>query len=128
MDAKYLQLFAELANTSEILAEQVMEKDHQDGNEAGEKTAQFMRDDYRGLKDRVAQGPDALEKKDYTRLMAGALIVANNIADRIKAYQVAYQGYKTDLLPKLQRILEETKTDEEAKNLAEQLFTIKDET
>ena len=52
------------------------------------------------------------------------MIVAQNIEDRIKQQQKAIDGYRIDLIPKLDRILNESNTTEEAIKLANEIFQI----
>jgi hypothetical protein len=121
MTDKYKELFTELAHTSELLAEHVMEYDHGKNDDKGEQTAQKMRDDFRTLGDKLKAG-ETLERADYARLLVGAYTAMNSIEARIKMYQAAVSGYKVDLIPKLSRILNETKTEEEVNSLANELF------
>ena len=121
MTDKYKELFTELAHTSELLAEHVMEYDHEKNDDQGEQTAQKMRDDFRTLGDKLKAG-EALDRADYARLLVGAYTAVNSIDARIKMYQAAVSGYKVDLIPKLCRILNETKSEEEVNNLANELF------
>lgn len=126
MDEKYFILFKELAKTAEVIAEQVMEYDHQKNDENGEKTATIMRDDFANLNDKLANKDYQITLADYAKLFVAAYVVANNIETKIKNEQIALDGYNTDLVPKLTRITSEAKTDEEAQKLAEELFQIKE--
>lgn len=126
---KYLDLFREIAHSSEILAERVMEFDRNTNDLQGEKTAKIMRDDYQKLYDKMRSDGfyfTNLTKSDYTKILVGALIVTNNLEDRIKNEQLVVKGYKNDVIPKLQRIIDETKTDEEAYDLSSKIFQIKE--
>ena len=53
MHQKYIELFKEVTHATEILAEQVMNFDHERKDDKGEATAQSMRDDYAKLYDRM---------------------------------------------------------------------------
>lgn len=130
MDKTYLTLFTELAHASEVIAEQVMElnKSHQD--DKGIETAQIMRDDFAQLYDMMRKedfNPNTLEKREYAKLLVGAIIVANQLDNKIKAEQKALDGYKIDTIPKLERIVNETNSQEEIQALSNELFTVKSE-
>ena len=126
MDEKYFTLFKELAKAAEVIAEQVMEYDHQKNDENGEKTATIMRDDFANLNDKLANKDYQITLADYAKLFVAAYVVASNLETKIKNEQIALEGYNTDLVPKLTRITSEAKTDEEAQKLAEELFQIKE--
>ncbi len=121
MDNKYISLFSELTKTNIMFAEQVEKYDRQLNDEKGANNAQLMREDFMLLDNRITDG-STLQKNDYVKLLVCALTVSNSLLEKIKTYQTTLQGYKTDLIPKLQRIVEETSTDEEAQNLANELF------
>ena len=127
MDTKYIHLFREIAHATEIMAEKVMEANHSKNDEKGEQTAKTMRDDYIKLYDKMRAdnfSSDSLTRVEYARLLVGTLIVVNNLQERIKNEQNAVNGYKTDVIPKLQRIIDETTDDEGAISLANELFII----
>lgn len=126
MDKKYIQLFTELAHAAEVLAEQVMEYDRKKNDEKGEETAKIMRDDFATLYDNLRLNKE-INRADYAKLLVAAMIIVNNIEDKIKAEQKAIQGYKIDIIPKLSRINDETTNDEEAIKLAEEIFKISEE-
>ena len=130
MDKTYLTLFTELAHASEVIAEQVMElnKSHQD--DKGIETAQIMRDDFAQLYDMMRKedfDPDTLGKREYAKLLVGAIIVANQLDNKIKAEQKALDGYKIDTIPKLERVVNETNSQEEIQALSNELFAVKSE-
>lgn len=126
MHEKYLILFKELAKATEIIAEQVIEYDHQKKDENGEKTASIMRKDFADLNDRLDNKDYQITLADYAKLFVAAYVVSNNLESKIKNEQLALDGYNNDLIPKLSRITSETKTDEEAQKLAFELFQIKE--
>lgn len=132
MDKHYLKLFTQLAHTIEVLAEQVISINHDKKDEKGEETATIMRDDYQQLYDRMRQAdfdPVTLSKRDYARFLVGAIIVVQQIETRIENEKKAISGYKIDLIPKLERIINEIKEGEEDKlpALISELFEIKPE-
>ena len=101
-----------------------MEYDHNHNNNEGEKTAQIMRDDFAALTDKLSAEELVLERNDYIKLLTGTYIIINNLEDKITNIKNTINGYKTNVNAKLQRIMNETKTDEEANNLANELFNI----
>lgn len=127
MDNKYLTLFREIARNTEIMAERVMAYDKEKKDEKGEKTAQTMRDDFAKLHDKFAAkdfNPDTITRSEWAKILVGAMVISNNLEEEVKKIKNAQRGYKIDLIPKLNRIMEETKTDEEALTLANELFEI----
>lgn len=125
MDRRYKDLFLLISQTIANTAEKVMDL-HKDNNEEKEfETAQTMRDDYLNLHDKLSE-TDVLSKADYARLLVGAIIVVNQIEGKIKAEQKALDGYKFDIIPKLDQINNEM-DEEKIVQLAAELFEIKDE-
>ena len=127
MHQKYIELFKEVTHATEILAEQVMNFDHERKDDKSEATAQSMRDDYAKLYDRMrADDFDAatLTKTDYAKLLVGVLIIINNLETKIANEQKAVKNYKDEIVTRLDRVVNESENDEAAKELAEQLFII----
>lgn len=124
MDSKYLELFTLITQQVANLAEQVM-NDHQDKGETKEQeTAQTMRDDYLNLHDKLTSNQE-LNKADYARILVGAIIIANQLTTRIQNNQKALDGYKLDIIPKLDQI--NNAEYDEVPALAAKLFTVKEE-
>jgi len=125
MDKRYRDLFTLIAQTIANTAEQVMDL-HKSNNEEKEyQTAEIMRNDYLDLRDKL-KTEDSLVKADYARLLVGAVIVTNQLDNKIKNEQKALQAYKIDILPKLDQINNETDM-EKALVLANELFEVKEE-
>lgn len=128
MDKNYIELFKEISQAAEIAAERVMAYDKDINDESGYKTAKMMYDDYCTLKDRLSQDNiERIDRQDYIKLLLGAMIVSQNLEDMVTKQQSTIKAYKNFIIPKLQRIMDETKTDEEADALAQTLFVTKDE-
>jgi len=125
MDKRYVELFKELAKATAVSAEQVMDYDKAKNDEEGLKTAQTMRDDYNALHDKISDGSE-LDKTDFAKLLVGAMIIVNQIQDRIATLQKAMSGYQTDLIPKLNKIIE-VETEDEVKKIAIKEFNIKED-
>lgn len=130
MDKKYIQLFKELCKTMTLLAEQVMDYNHSQKDNKGEETAQIMRDDYQKLYDRIEAkdfDSNSLRRADFAKLLVGAVVVMQNLEEQVKQRQKAIQGYKIDLIPKLEKVVNETETTEEALEKAKEIFQISEE-
>lgn len=117
MDKKYLDLFKKLAQATAVTAEQVMEYDESKNDTKGFETAQIMRNDYQALADTLEEG-FTMSKGDAAKLLVATMIQANQLQDRIDNLKKAMVGYQTDLIPKLQEIMNKATNDEEAIKLA----------
>lgn len=129
MHSKYIELFKEIANATAISAEQVMDYDKQKDDAKGYETAETLHKDFIELYDKIRDKnfDGQLAREDFARLLVGTLIVMNQLNDRITALKKAMTGYQTDVMPKLQDIVDNTKTNEEAMAMAEEKFSIKEE-
>ena len=125
MDKKYITLFKELAQATAASAEQVMDYDREKGDEEGLKTATIMRDDYQDLVGRIDVTEYVISKSDAAKLLVGAMIQANQLQDRISNLKKALTGYQTDIIPKLQAVVD-AENDEVAVKIAEEKFIIED--
>ena len=125
MDKKYIELFKSLAQATAISAEQVMEYDREKGDEKGLETATMMRDDYQALAEKIVEDYKP-NKNDIAKLLVGAMIQVNQIQDRINNLKQAMTGYQTDVIPKLQSIVDIATNDEEAAKMADEEFIIED--
>ena len=128
MDKKYVKLFEELARTTAVSAETVMEYDRQKKDEKGLETATIMRDDYQSLTDTITEAGDTYvpNKAEAAKLLVGAMIMVNQLGDKITNLKNAIAGYQTDLIPKLQ-LMVDAENDDAAKQIAEEKFIIKEE-
>lgn len=126
MDKKYIDLFKNLAQSTALSAEQVMEYDEKKGDKDALETAKIMRDNYEDLHTRIeaAQDEYILTKADAAKLIIGAYIVVNQLQDRIDTLRKAIAGYQTDLIPKLQDIVDNAENDEAAAKMANEKFII----
>lgn len=127
MDKKYITLFKEIARTTSVLAEQVMEYNKKNNDESGDAAAELMRDDFSKLYDRMVDENFAakdLTIDDYRKLLVATLIVTNNINNKIIEQQKAIQNYNLTIIPRLQRIVDECKTQEEVNKLSSELFIL----
>lgn len=127
MDPKYINLFKELAKATAISAETVMDYDHEKGDEKGFETAKVMRDDFQDLADRIDVTEYVISKSDAAKLLVGAMIMANQLQDKINNLKKAMSGYSTDVIPKLQYIIDNANTDEDVVSMADEKFIIKEE-
>ena len=123
MDKKYIELFKELARVTAVTAEQVMEYDEAQNDEKGLKTATTMRDDYETLHDSLDENYN-LTKADAAKLLVATMLQLNRTQERIAALRKAATGYQTDLIPKLQEIVDNASSDEDVAKLAHEKFII----
>lgn len=123
MDKVYIDLFKELARATAVSAEQVMDYDKAQEDEKGFETARIMRDDYEQLYDRLTDDY-IMTRGDAAKLLVGVMIQLNHLQDKITAIRKATTGYQTDIIPKLQDIVDNTKTDEEVAKMADEKFVI----
>jgi hypothetical protein len=128
MDKKYITLFKELAQATAASAETVMDYDRDKGDQKGLDTATIMRDDYQALAESLSNLDEEyqINKADAAKLLVGAMIMTNQLQDRINNLKKAITGYQTDVIPKLQKIVDEAKNDEEVTKMANELFIIED--
>ena len=122
MDESYKSLFIELCRSAQVLAERVMDYDKKHDDSKGYSAAEFMRNDYQNVEDLLKEEKE-LGYNEYVKLLAAGYMIVNNLQDRITEYQKAVNGYKTIVIPKLSRIMEEGKDNpEQMKKLVEELF------
>ena len=127
MDKAYKKLFAEVANTVSVLAERVMDENYKENNNDALRTSTIMRDDYNTLTDKLKDDSfdtDNLTKSDYAKILVGVMLVINNLVSRVENEQKAIDNYKLQIVPKLQRIINECEQDDQVADLANELFTI----
>lgn len=127
MDKKYITLFKELAQATAASAETVMDYDREKGDKKGLNTATIMRDDFQDLVNRIDVTEYVISKADVAKLLVGAMIMANQLQDRITNLKKALTGYQTDVIPKLQYILDNAKTEDEVIQMADEKFIISQE-
>lgn len=93
--------------------------------ESNNAAAQQLWEGFSKLRDKLASNPECvLNRSEYLILLTGSMIMKNQLLNDILNIQKTIQGYSLDVIPKLERIMNETKTDEEAQTLANQLFEI----
>jgi len=128
MNSKYVILFKELAQNAATSAETVMDYDRELKDEQGLKVATTMRDDFQNLADRIAEAGEqyVINKGDAAKLLVASLMIVNQMQDKIALYKKAMAGYQSNVIPKLQELLDEAETDEEAAALSEEKFLLDD--
>ncbi len=124
MNKKYITLFKDLAQATAASAETVMEYDRAKGDQKGLETATIMRDDFQDLASKI-DDDYILNKGDAAKLLVGAMIMANQLQDKINSLKKALTGYQTDVIPKLQLVVD-APSEEEAHQLAEEKFILED--
>lgn len=128
MDSKYITLFRELAASTAVTAERVLEYNHTKEDEKGEETARIMRDDYQALKDKITEAGDdyVTDRNDAAKLAVASVILAKQLQDKIESLKKALAGYQTDIIPKLQAIVDGSTNDEEARKLANETLIVEE--
>ena len=124
MDKKYIDLFKTLAQATAATAEQVMDYDRSKNDQKGLETSTIMRDDYQDLADRIDVEGYVPTKNDIAKFWVAATIQTQQLQDRIDNLKKAMVAYQTDLLPKLDEIVERARDDEDAANLANEKFIL----
>jgi len=127
MDKKYMTLFKELAQSVAASAETVMDYDREKGDEKGLENATIMRDNFQELVNRIDVTEYVISKADVAKFLIASTIITNQIQTKINALKTALAGYQTDLIPKLQDILDNASSEEEVQKMAEEKFTISEE-
>ena len=117
---QYEELFAQICKTTRSLAEQVADYDTTNHDEKGADAAMVMRDDFDHLAEKITNN-EQLDKNNYVKLLLGTMIVANNLQDRKDMLEKVLNNYKINIIPKLQRIVNEG-NEQNLKELVEELF------
>lgn len=129
MNKKYIDLFKEIAQSAAVCAETVLDFDKTNGDEKGAKTALTMRDDFQELVDKISNLNDnyLLSHSDATKLLVGAMIVVSQLQNKIVYIKNAINGYQEDIIPKLQKIVDNYTTNDDLTEISNQLFDAKKE-
>lgn len=123
MDKNYVKLFEEISRTIDVLSAEVIDFNRQSNDDKGVAAAEGMQENYKNLRNKILAN-EQLSHADFAKLLIGAMIVSQQLERRIETEKTALEGYKIDIIPKLQRILNECETEEETQNLSEKIFTI----
>ena len=126
MDKKYVTLFKDLAQATAASAEAVMDYDREKDDKKGLETATTMRNDFQELASRITDDYE-MTQPDAARLLVAAMIQLNQIQDRINNLKNAMAGYQSDVIPKLQDIVDNAKEEGAAAQMANEKFVIKEE-
>ena len=130
MDKTYITLFTEIAHMTELVAEQVLELNQKNKDEKGVATATTMRDDYAALYDKLRDknfNAETLSRAEFAKFLVGAIIVSQNLEGQVKQMERAIKGYKVHTIPSLERVVNESNNDEEARKIAEEIFQFKED-
>ena len=125
MDKRYITLFKDLAQVIAATAETVMEYDSKKDDKTALEAATLMRDRYQELNGKIKDAGDnyVMDKMDAANLLIGATIQVTQLQTKLETYKKAMQSFQTDLIPKLQAIVD-AEDDEAAAKLAEEKFII----
>ena len=129
MNKEYINLFRELSHAIEIISENMLEKHYKNDDKAGKKAAEIMRKDFEELYDFMRNkdfNSSQLTRSHFAKFLVGAIIFSKQLENKIENDKKILSNYKIDVIPKLDRLMSETTTDEECLKLANELFTISD--
>lgn len=124
MHKKYIELFKQILRAVITMSDQVAAYNKNKNDEKGENTANSMSADYKQLLQKIEQENFVLTKAEYAKLLVGVLIIINNIENRIVNEKKAIENYKTEIVPKLEKIIAEENDDKKADELSKELFII----
>lgn len=124
MHKKYIELFKQILRAVITMSDQVAAYNKNKNDEKGESTANSMSADYKQLLQKIEQENFVLTKAEYAKLLVGVLIIINNIENRIVNEKKAIENYKTEIVPKLEKIIAEENDDKKADKLSKELFII----
>lgn len=127
MDRKYINLFRELAHSTEILAEKVATSEYKGKTDEKTQSAIKMRDEYAAMYDRLRDenfDDTSLTRNDFAKLLIANGVVVGNLNTRKEILETTIKGYQDTIMPMLQRVYDESTTDEEAQAIAQQIFVI----
>lgn len=127
MDKNYLKLFQEIARSSEVIAEQVMEVNKNRNDNKALLTSQNMRDDFAALTDKLKAedfSENNLTLKDIALLNVGATILTEQLERQVTEMEKSLTNYKTNILPKFKECAIEIQThpDENIENIINEKF------
>lgn len=106
MEKQYTILFKLISQTMENTAEMAMEQNKEKGDLKAYATAKQMRDNYAEITNSFSNENYIPDKNAIANLLIGANIVMKNIEARIKKEQISLAAYRTDLIPKLKKALD----------------------
>ena len=124
MDNNFKEIMISIVTLAETIAEQSTEYNHNQKDEVAEKNSEQMHKDFIALNDKL-KAPDfdgILTYHEYTQLAVAAYIASNQVKNRIATLRAAVKGYEENIIPKLSRIVDETKTDDDAQKLADEIL------
>lgn len=89
MDAKFIELFRQIAHSTSLLANRVSKSEYKNKTESSDKAATIIRDDYNELYQRLNDenfDSSTLTRQDYAKLLVGTSILVGNIENQITEY------------------------------------------
>lgn len=124
VSTNYIDLFIAILTAVEATAEKAMEYDKKENNLQAYKTAKQMREEYSTLKDNLHDRREnyVFTTKDCATIFTGAFIVSEQLQKKINQEQAVLEGYKTDIMPKLQQAV---KAGEKVNEKMIELFQVK---
>lgn len=127
MNSNYKKLFIAICEAMEVTAERAMEENKKQNKLKEYRDAKEMRSNFARIHDLlISKKIDYIPtKKDFTTISIGAVLVAKQIEKEVKEKQLVLDGYKQDLLPKLQEVLK-CETNDEIKEKIDGIFKTND--
>lgn len=124
VSTNYIDLFIAILTAVEATAEKAMEYDKKENNLQAYKTAKQMREEYSALKDNLHDKREnyVFTAKDCATIFTGAFIVSEQLRKKINQEQAVLEGYKTDIMPKLEQAV---KAGEKVNEKMVELFQVK---
>ena len=108
MNNENLKLFQQIAHSSEVIAEQVMEVNKQNKDDKAYLTAMNMRDTFSTLYDKLRNdnfNDSDLDLKDIAMLHVGAVVLTEQLEKQANEIEKSLHDYKTVVLPKFKEIM-----------------------
>ena len=128
MHKKYQEVFQALADAAIFSAEIALKHEKTKENKQRIDTANEMHEKYLALNNKIqAAGEEYIPTKDdIALLLIASIIVSKQLENQVENTRKAIAGYQTDIIPKLQQILNECENDSEVASKSEQMFIIND--
>lgn len=128
MDKKYIELFKNLARSSATTTELVIDYYNKEKGGEGVEGASTMHEAFQSLYNNINsdEANYHMTKADAAQLAICSIITLGQLQNQLDQIKKAITGYQTDIMPKLQEIVEKAKDDIEAAEMAEDKFVIQE--
>lgn len=122
MDKHFIDLFAKTAEGAKFISLRV--KDAPQVDKEAQAAAASMANIYQTLEDKIKTNFSSLTKDDFGRLLIGTAIVLQQAKIHLEAQEKVCKEYEEQILPRLNLIVKNCKTNEEAQESAEKFFQL----